>query len=822
MISPERFTDQAREALGRAQERVVRLRHPALDTDHLLLALVGQPEGLVAEALKRLDVDAALAATRLETVLNGRPRGNVAQGGPYITTRAKAALDAAAADAQQRGDAFVGTEHLILAALSGEETVGTRILAELGLGREALAATFEHVRGGRKVDSPGAETKFQALEKYGVDLTALAKAGKLDPVIGRDEEITRLMEVLVRRTKNNPVLIGEPGVGKTAIAEGLAQKLAEGNVPEPLWGKQLISLSMGSLVAGAKFRGEFEERMKSVLEEVQAAEGSVLLFVDELHTLVGAGGAEGAIDGANMLKPALARGELHLIGATTLDEYRQRIEKDSALERRFAPIYVDEPSAEDTLEILRGLRERYEQHHALKIEDAALEAAVKLGDRYIQDRQRPDKAIDLVDEAASKVRLRGAADPNDPVVLIKRLKDEEDAAWAGRDYEKAAAAKAERARIEHEHPDWAERANAEKVVTERDVAAVVAQWTGVPVRSVIVEEAERLLNLEEVLHQRVVSQDEAIVAVSDAIRRSRSGLSDPRRPIGSFLFLGPTGVGKTELAKTLAEFLFDDDEALLRLDMSEYMEPHTVSRLFGSPPGYVGYDQGGQLTEAVRRRPYQVILLDEIEKAHPDVFNALLQILDDGRLTDGQGRTVDFRNTVVIMTSNVGSLRAYDKRSDALGFRTVSTPDAEAEQEETIKRRLQEALKATFRPEFLNRIDEIIIFQRLNRPELRLVVERLLTDLRGRLAERGMALELDAAAGDWLVEHGFDEAYGARPLRRLIQRQVENVLAKRVLAGEYGEGDTIRVVVDGDTLGFERLPSLATTTVETETVQAAA
>ncbi len=815
MVPAERFTDQAREALGRAQASVVRMRHPAFDTEHLLLALLSQPEGLVADALKRLGVDPTQATRRLEAELARRPKGNSGpNAGLYITTRAKAVIEAASDEAQRRGDAFIGTEHLLLAALADSTDPATRLLAACGIEREALTRVFDEIRNGRTVDSPGAETKFQALEKYGVDLTALAKEGKLDPVIGREEEILRLMEVLVRRTKNNPVLIGEPGVGKTAIVEGLAQRLAEGNAPEPLWGKRIIALSMGSLVAGAKFRGEFEERMKAILEEVQNARGEVLLFIDELHTLVGAGGAEGAVDGGNMLKPALARGELHLIGATTLDEYRERIEKDSALERRFQPIYVDEPSPEETLEILRGLRERYEQHHGLKILDEALEAAVKLGDRYIQDRQRPDKAIDLIDEASSKVRLRGAADPDDPAAQIKRLKDEEDAAWANRDYEKAAAAKAERLRLEAEHPEIQARMEEVKEVTARDVAAVVAQWTGVPVKSVFIEEAERLLHLEEALHERVVGQDEAVNAVSDAIRRSRSGLADPRRPIGSFLFLGPTGVGKTELAKTLAEFLFDDEEALLRLDMSEYMEPHTVSRLFGSPPGYVGYDQGGQLTEAVRRRPYQVILLDEIEKAHPDVFNALLQILDDGRLTDGQGHTVDFRNTVIIMTSNIGSQQAYAKRRDTLGFQTGDGRGAAEEQDEVIKRRLQEALKQTFRPEFLNRIDEIIVFKRLTQPELRQVVERLLRDLRERLAERELTLELDDAAGDWLVEHGFDEVYGARPLRRLIQRQIENVLAKRVLSGEYQPGDTVRVTRQGDGLGFERIPGPVLKTAE--------
>src|SRR5579884_3701614 len=563
MIPIERFTEQAQEVLRRAQETLLRLGQRELDTTHLLYALLEQPGGLVADVCARLGVDTASLLGRVRVALGGRGSASGPVTSLYVTPRARRVLEAAMADADRRGDTYVSVEHLFLALLNEPEGPTARLLRDAGLEPAPVAEAFAALRKNRPVDDPRAESRAGALEKYAVDLTELARQDKLDPVIGREEEILRLMEVLVRRTKNNPVLIGEPGVGKTAIVEGLAQRLAEGNAPEPLWGKRIIALSMGSLVAGAKFRGEFEERMKAILEEVQNARGEVLLFIDELHTLVGAGGAEGAVDGGNMLKPALARGELHLIGATTLDEYRERIEKDSALERRFQPIYVDEPSPEETLEILRGLRERYEQHHGLKILDEALEAAVKLGDRYIQDRQRPDKAIDLIDEASSKVRLRGAADPDDPAAQIKRLKDEEDAAWANRDYEKAAAAKAERLRLEAEHPEIQARMEEVKEVTARDVAAVVAQWTGVPVKSVFIEEAERLLHLEEALHERVVGQDEAVNAVSDAIRRSRSGLADPRRPIGSFLFLGPTGVGKTELAKTLAEFLFDDEEALL-------------------------------------------------------------------------------------------------------------------------------------------------------------------------------------------------------------------------------------------------------------------
>ena len=803
MIPFEQLTEQARQALGRSQELLVRLGHNALDTEHLLLILLGQREGLVPLALKHLDVSPAPLLERLQADLSRRP-ASTQRNSLYITTRANAVLDRALADAERRGDSFVGTEHLLLAAISDPSDPATRLFGEHGLDRARLEPAFETVRAGRKVDDPNAEGRFQALEKYGVDLTELAKADQIDPVIGRDDEILRLMEVLVRRTKNNPVLIGEPGVGKTAVVEGLARRIAADDVPEPLRGKRLVSLDMGLVLAGARFRGDFEERLKAVVEEVKASDGRIILFIDEIHTLVGAGGAEGALDAANLLKPALARGELRCIGATTLDDYRQGIERDSALERRFAPVFVDEPTVEETIEILRGLRQRYQEHHGLEIADAALEAAARLSDRYIQDRALPDKAIDLVDEAASKVRLRAAREVAEtPAARIAQLKEREDEAWQSRDYEAAAKCRQERLALEAEHPDAVAATPQHGTVGSEEIAEVVAQWTGVPVKSIFSEEAEKLLKLEEALHARVVDQEEAITAVADAIRRSRSGLGDPRRPIGSFLFLGPTGVGKTELAKTLADFLFDDEDALLRIDMSEYREPHTVSRLFGSPPGYVGYDQGGQLTEAVRRRPYQVILFDEVEKAHPEVWSALLQILDDGRLTDGHGRTVDFRNTVVIMTSNVGSVQAYSKRRDTLGFQVGGSAEAAAEQ--AIEKRLMSALKETFRPEFLNRIDEIIVFHRLSAERLRLVVDKMLRELRDRLAERKLSIELTDAAMDWLVKNGYDEEYGARPLRRLIQRQVENVLARRVLSGEYADGDAIRVDVEGDALTFARV-----------------
>jgi ATP-dependent Clp protease ATP-binding subunit ClpC len=822
LIPIDRFTEEAREALARVQQLLLRLRHNQLDAEHLLLSLLGDPDGLVKAAFQKLDnfVPAQLLEW-LRTDLGKRPI--TAQPGPmYIAPRAKRAIEQALADAERRDDQFAGTEHLLLALLADPRDELTQAAERAGLTQAALARAFEEVRGGRKIDSPSAESTFQALEKYGVDLTQMATDGKLDPVIGREDEILRLMEVLVRRTKNNPVLVGEPGVGKTAVVEGLAQRIASRQVPEPLEGKRLVSLDMGLLIAGAKFRGEFEERLKSVVAETKASKGQVILFIDELHTLVGTGNAEGALDAANLLKPALARGELRLVGATTNDDYRQGIEKDPALERRFAPVYVKEPTPAVALQILQGLRARYEQHHTLSISEEALETAVRLSERYIQDRSLPDKAIDLMDEAAAKVRLRSAVEQQDqPLRRIQRLKAEEDEAWHSRDYERAAQAKADRLRLEEEFPEAVAPAPpTTAIVTGQDVAAVVATWTGIPVKSLYAEEAEKLLHLEQALHGRVVDQDEAVAAVADAIRRSRSGLGDPRRPIGSFLFLGPTGVGKTELAKTLAEYLFDDDDALLRLDMSEYMEPHTVSRLFGSPPGYVGFDQGGQLTEAVRRRPYQVILFDEVEKAHPEVFNALLQILDDGRLTDGHGRTVDFRNTVVIMTSNVGSTRAYEKRRDVLGFERAGSE--QAREDEQVRRRLMEELKKTFRPEFLNRIDDVIIFHRLPEQSLYRVVDKMLDELRERMAERSLTLDLTDAARGWLVRNGYDEAYGARPLRRLIQREVENVLARRVLGSEFQPTDTVRVDVVDDKLSFERVvgPGLPAT-VEDAVVETA-
>ncbi|HEX2033931.1 MAG TPA: AAA family ATPase [Chloroflexota bacterium] len=771
--------------------------HPTVEPEHLLLALLEQPDGPVADAVQALDADPRALAGKVRAYLSRQPR-QMQSDSLYLSGRGKRVLDAAVFAARQGQNRFVGAEHLFLAVMA-EGGAAAEILSEAGVNPQRAAQAFKDLRGDRPMNDPNAEGQYKALERYTVDLTRLAQEGQLDPVIGREAEILRTMEVLSRRTKNNPVLIGEPGVGKTAIVEGLAQRIAADEVPEPLQGKRLLALDLTAMLAGSKFRGEFEERIKAVLNEITSRKGEVILFVDELHMIVGAGAGEGSMDAANMLKPALARGELRAIGATTLDEYRTRLERDPALERRFQPVYVEQPDSETTVEILKGLRQRYEEHHNLKITDAAVEAAAQLSDRYITGRFLPDKAIDVMDEAAAKVRLRRyATDPEAArrAARLQRLHTEEDKAALERDYELAMRLRQERLQLEQEQEAALSKdgTSAPAEVTPQDVAEVVAKWTGVPVTNIYTEEAEKLLLLEEKLHQRVVGQDEAVAAVADAIRRSRSGLADPKRPIGSFLFLGPTGVGKTELAKALAEFIFDDEDALLRLDMSEYMEPHTVSRLYGSPPGYVGYDQGGQLTEAVRRRPYQVILFDEIEKAHPEVFNSLLQILDDGRLTDGHGRTVDFRNTVVIMTSNAGTA-GLSMHSAPLGFRPVGR-EAEAKQAD-MRNRITEALKQTFRPEFLNRIDEVIIFNRLDRGQLRLVVEKMLRELRERLQERQITIELSDAAKDWLLERGYDETFGARPLRRLIQREVENVLARRSLSKEFGDGDQVLVDVSG-------------------------
>ncbi len=863
-MDPDRLTLKTQQALHDAQTKALRYGHTELDTDHLLLALLEQPDGLVPRLLTRADLDTGSLRSELERALESRPRvsGPGAAEGSVTVTRALARLlDAALGEAERLKDEYVSVEHVLLAMVaSGNDTVAGRLLREHGADRERLLEILTQIRGAQRVTSATPETAYEALEKYGLDLVAAARDDKLDPVIGRDSEIRRVIQILSRKTKNNPVLVGDPGVGKTAIVEGLAQRIVRGDVPEGLKDKTIFALDLGSLLAGAKYRGEFEERLQAVLAEVKAAEGRILMFIDELHTVVGAGAAEGSMDAGNMLKPMLARGELHCIGATTLAEYRSDIEKDAALERRFQPVLVDEPSVEDTISILRGLRERFEVHHGVRIQDAALVAAATLADRYISDRFLPDKAIDLVDEACAVIRteidslpqeldestrrvmqleieeaalkletdraseerlqalrkeladLRAQADAmtaqweaeRQAIHKLQSLREEleqirREIDQAERDYDLNRAAELRHGRL----PELERRLRAEEQrlnekqgstrllreeVTPEEIAEIVARWTGIPVARLMEGEREKLLRLDEVLHERVVGQDEAVRLVADAVIRARSGIKDPRRPIGSFIFLGPTGVGKTELARALAQAMFDSEENMVRLDMSEYQERHTVSRLMGAPPGYVGYEEGGQLTEAVRRKPYSVVLFDEIEKAHPDVFNTLLAILDDGRLTDAQGRTVNFRNTIVIMTSNIGSIYLLDGVND------------QGEISEEARDRVMGDLRSSFRPEFLNRVDDIVLFKPLTLEEIEQIVDLQIADVSGRLAERHLELELTEPARALIAREGYDPVYGARPLRRFVQREVETRIARALISGEIGEGDVIRLDVEGGAL----------------------
>ena len=797
MMRQDRFTEQAQAVLRASQEMVRQQKHTQWDVEHVLLALVQTKDGLARQVLERMSVNPAAVAARLVQHLDRSPKSGFEAVQIYTTPRIVRMLEAANAEAEHLQDEYVGIEHLLIAIADEREGEAARVLQEFQITKERVYTALRQVRGSARVSSPTAESQYQALNRYSTDLTQAARDGKLDPTVGRAEEIARVMQIINRRTKNNPVLIGEAGVGKTAIVEGLAQRIAADDVPERLRGKRLLALDIGQLVAGSKFRGEFEERLQSVMREVKEAAGEVLLFIDELHQVVGAGGAEGAIDASTMMKPALARGELRVIGATTLEEYRKYIETDPTLERRFSPVFVDEPTEDEAIDILRGLAPRYEQHHGLRISPAAIEAAVHLSTRYTTDRNLPDKAIDLIDEAASRHMIEAESIPPQARDLKERLDDTSrrlDAAAARSDFEEAARIKQQVLQIQQEYDarqvEWRAERGLDTDVTERDIAALIAQMTGIPVDKMLAGEAEKLLHMEEALHRRVVGQDAAITALSDAIRRARSGLKDPRRPIGSFIFLGPTGVGKTELAKALAEYLFDDQDALVRLDMSEYQERHTVSRLVGAPPGYVGYEQAGGLTEAVRRRPYQVVLFDEIEKAHPDVFNTLLQILEDGRLTDSHGRTADFRNTVIILTSNLGTGAVAH---GPLGFQARARTEAERESRH---RTVEDALKQAFRPEFLNRLDEVIIFEPLTQTEIGLVAGLLLGEVRERLAERDVQFEVTEAARVALVAEGYDPEFGARPLRRTIQRRIENPLAKRVLAGDFAPGDRVRVDID--------------------------
>ena len=809
----ERFTDGAQRALGIAQEKSKEFGHDYVGTEHLLLGLL-EEDSVASKALHSLGLEDEVTE---KAVLDAVGRGNSHSNELYITPRTKRVLQLAVGIANQMQHNYVGAEHLLLGILQDGDGVAVNVLYSMGIRSNDVVKAINNIYGSEQGGAEGAgngsgsangSSNLGDLKDFATDLNEVAKQGKIDPVIGRDNEINRVIQILSRRTKNNPVLIGEPGVGKTAIAEGLAQRIVSQNVPEILRNKRIISLSLTAMVAGAKYRGEFEERLKKAIDEVQKHD-DMIIFIDELHTLIGAGASEGSMDAANILKPALARGTFQVIGATTLDEYKKHIEKDAALERRFQPVLVGEPSEEEALEILKGLRDRYEAFHKAKITDEALKAAVELSSRYISDRFLPDKAIDVMDEAASKVRMKVFTAPPDVKDLETRLADvrkEKEAAVTGQNYEEAAKLRDEEKKLVDEiEAKQAARSKEDEeklVVTEDDIAAVVSQWSGVPVAKIAEEESERLLRLEDELHERVVGQDEAVVAVSKAVRRARAGLKDPKRPIGSFLFLGPTGVGKTELARALAANLFGDENAMIRLDMSEYMEKHTVSRLVGAPPGYVGYDEGGQLTDAVRRKPYSVILFDEVEKAHPDFFNILLQVLDDGRLTDNQGRTVDFRNTVIIMTSNLGS-NFLKEDSAAMGFLAAKSKDDAKKNAESnfaeAKKNTLDAVKRHFRPEFLNRIDEMVVFHPLTGEDLGKIVNILLKDVTKRLAERDLALEVSPEALEVLVKEGSDFAYGARPLKRAIQRLVEDPISDLILKGDAPEGSVIKAnVVDGD------------------------
>ena len=804
VLSPDRFTEQAQEVIAASQEILNRYRHNQWDCEHLFLALIEQEKGVPSEIFSTLGVNLQVLHANLHSYLEQDDKVAGQANQIFITPRLSELFGRADDEAKRLNDEFIGTEHILIALTEEDTGVSADLLSSFNVTTEEVYRALQSIRGSHRITDQRAESRYKSLEKFATDLTLLAAQGRLDPIVGRDMEISRVMQTLIRRTKNNPVMIGGAGVGKTALAEGLAQRIAEGDVPFELRSKKILALDMGSLLAGSKFRGEFEERLKAVMDEVRQSNGQIMLFIDEIHTVVGAGATDGSLDASNMMKPALARGELQCLGATTEEEYTRYIESDAALERRFQPILVEEPDIETSIEMLKALRPKYEAHHKLKVQDAALKSSAVLSQRYISGRLLPDKAVDLIDEAASKIRIELQEHPmslKEKEVQLRQLKIEEVAASEMNDFEKAADLKAKIARIETNYVDEKNNVDKKSVtdreVTPEDIASLIATWTGIPVERLLESEAEKLLNMESRIQTRLVGQEEAVISVCEAVRRGRAGIKDENRPIGSFIFLGPTGVGKTELARSLAWYLFDDEEDMVRVDMSEYMESHSVSRMIGSPPGYVGYSDGGQLTEAVRKRPFKVILFDEIEKAHPDVFNILLQILEDGRLTDGQGRVVDFKNTIIIMTSNLGSSIGS---SDSLGFlRNVET----SRDSEKLRISIEDALKKSFRPEFLNRIDDILIFQPISEQDQREIVEIMLNGLLSKLSEHNIVLELSDGAKSWIAKDGFDPEYGARPLRRSIRKNIENPLSSGMIKGDFFDGSHVYVDLIDDKIVLE-------------------